>query len=103
MDEDIGDTTAISVLPGCNMPWDGTGPQPHCPLAATPSLVQAIQPLPSGWSDIGCIAEGTTGRALTGATIAISNMTRASCGAACGSRGFVYAGVEFGDVSRFLK
>lgn len=103
VDEDIGTNGAITALPGCNKPWDGSGAQPVCPLDTTPGLVDAIQPLPSGWSDLGCIAEGTTGRALTGATIVASNMTKASCSEACGSQGFTYAGTEYGDVRQFYS
>lgn len=98
VNENIGADGAIAALPGCNLPWDGTGPEPTCTFTATPGLIEAIQPLPSGWSDLGCIAEGTTGRALTGATVVASNMTKAFCSAACGSQGFIYAGAEYGDV-----
>lgn len=98
VNEDIGANAPIAALPGCNKPWDGSGPQPSCSALATPGLIEAIEPLPSGWSDLGCIVEGTTGRALTGATIVASNMTKALCSASCASRGFMYAGAEFGDV-----
>lgn len=98
VDEAIGMDGPIAALPGCNKPWDGTGPQPTCSSVPTPSLVRAIEPLPSGWSNLGCITEGTGGRALTGIMVQGSNMTKAVCSATCGSEGFTYAGVEFGDV-----
>lgn len=99
VDEDIGLFGPINVLPGCNLPWDGTGAQPTCSNLPTPGFVDAIQPLPSGWTDLGCIAEGTNGRALTNASLHGSNMTKAVCVASCADAGFMYAGVEFGDVS----
>ncbi|RPD60379.1 WSC-domain-containing protein [Lentinus tigrinus ALCF2SS1-7] len=101
VDENIGDNTAepITQLPGCNPIWDGTGSKPACsnPNAGTPELVAAQVPLPSGWSEIGCIAEGTSGRALTGASTTSPNMTRAVCANFCASKGFKLAGIEFSD------
>ena len=101
VDENVGlDPSApITVLPGCNPLWDGTGTQPPCPDPAqpTPSLVPPREPLPAGWSVVGCIAEGTTGRALSAAQTVESNMTRALCAGWCGGRGFTLAGVEYMD------
>ncbi|KAJ3553094.1 hypothetical protein NM688_g3799 [Phlebia brevispora] len=97
VDEDIGLDGPISVLPGCNLPWDGNGTMPACGNLPTPGFVNAIEPLPSGWNAIGCIAEGTSGRALTGASISGSNMTKAVCSATCADLGFTYAGAEYGD------
>ncbi|TBU27996.1 WSC-domain-containing protein [Dichomitus squalens] len=99
VDENIGLDSPITQLPGCNPFWDGTGTKPACPNAnaATPSLVAAQPPLPSGWNEIGCIAEGTNGRALTGASTTSPNMTKAVCADFCASKGFKLAGVEFSD------
>ncbi|TFK85981.1 WSC-domain-containing protein [Polyporus arcularius HHB13444] len=101
VDENIGadPSQPITKLPGCNPIWDGTGSKPACPNAdaGTPSLVPAQTPLPSGWSEVGCIAEGTSGRALTGASLTSKTMTRAVCADFCASKGFKLAGVEFGD------
>lgn len=98
VDENIGLQGPISVLPGCNLPWDGNGTMPSCNNLQTPGFINAIQPLPSGWTEIGCIAEGTSGRALTNASIQGNNMTKAVCSATCADMGFTYAGAEFGDV-----
>ena len=99
VDENIGLDSPITQLPGCNPFWDGTGARPTCANAnaATPSLIAAQPPLPNGWNEIGCIAEGTNGRALTGASTTSPNMTRALCADFCASKGFSLAGVEFSD------
>ena len=101
VDENIGldAATPIMQLPGCNPFWDGTGTKPACPNAnaATPSLIDAQVPLPGGWAEVGCIAEGTSGRALTGASMKSANLTRAACADFCASKGFPLAGVEFAD------
>ncbi|KAI0739627.1 hypothetical protein C8Q80DRAFT_1288255 [Daedaleopsis nitida] len=98
VDENTGFHGPLSQLPGCNPIWNGTGAHPACPPnLATPSLVSVTTPLPTNWTEIGCIAEGTTGRALTGASTTSPNMTRAACAAFCQTKGFALAGVEFSD------
>ncbi|KAI0760779.1 WSC-domain-containing protein [Fomes fomentarius] len=97
VDEPAGFTSPIATLPGCNPLWDGTGPRPTCPNQPTPALVPAQTPLPAGWTEIGCIAEGTHGRALTGASMTSPGMTRAACVDFCASKNFTLAGVEFSD------
>ncbi|OCH94040.1 WSC-domain-containing protein [Obba rivulosa] len=98
VNEEVGLNGPISVLPGCNPLWDGTGAQPACPNTdATPGFINAAGPLPTGWNDVGCIAEGTNGRALTGASTTSPNMTRALCAEFCDSKGFSIAGAEFSD------
>ncbi|TFK82879.1 WSC-domain-containing protein [Polyporus arcularius HHB13444] len=97
VDEATGFGSPITTLPGCNPLWDGTGPRPTCPGLPTPSLVPAQTSLPSGWTQVGCIAEGSSGRALTGASTTSSTMTRASCASFCASKGFSLAGIEFSD------
>lgn len=97
VDEPAGFTSPITTLPGCNPLWDGTGPRPTCPNQPTPALVPAQTPLPAGWTEIGCIAEGTNGRALTGASMTSPGMTRAACANFCASKNFTLAGVEFSD------
>ncbi|KAJ3001750.1 hypothetical protein NUW54_g6235 [Trametes sanguinea] len=64
---------------------------------AVPQLKLAQNPLPSGWSELGCIAEGTSGRALPALTMKDPGMTRAMCASYCGSHGYKLAGVEFSD------
>ncbi|KAI0748179.1 WSC-domain-containing protein [Daedaleopsis nitida] len=97
VDEDTGFDGPISQLPGCNPLWDGTGPRPTCAPENPPALVSATTPLPADWTEIGCIAEGETGRALTGASTTAPNMTRAVCAAFCEAKGFALAGAEFSD------
>ena len=54
--------------------------------------------LPSGWTaaSTSCIAEGTTGRALVGASTSGSNMTPQVCIAYCQKQGLPIAGLEYG-------
>ncbi|KAI0074287.1 WSC-domain-containing protein [Panus rudis PR-1116 ss-1] len=96
VNEDIGDQHPISALPGCNKIWSGTGPKPTCnPNPPTPGLTSTQQPLPVGWTELGCIAEGTSGRALTGASTVDPALTKAKCATFCAGKGFKYAGVEY--------
>ncbi|OBZ65507.1 putative fungistatic metabolite [Grifola frondosa] len=95
VDEDIGLNDNITALPGCNPLWDGTGPRPTCPSTVTPGMLAAQQPLPTGWTEIGCIAEGTNGRAFAAASTTDPAMTKAMCAAFCDSKGFSLAGAEF--------
>ena len=62
-----------------------------------PQLIPVQAPLPTNWSEFGCIAEGTSGRALVGASMTNLNTTRAACVAFCELKGFALAGVEFSD------
>ncbi|TBU27990.1 hypothetical protein BD311DRAFT_664324 [Dichomitus squalens] len=98
VDEDTGFDAPLSSLPGCNPLWNGTGTRPECSTSGSvPQLVSAQIPLPTNWSEVGCIVEGTNGRALVGASTTSPNMTRASCASFCQSQGFALAGVEFSD------
>lgn len=98
VNEDIGEVSPITALPGCNLPWDGNGTMPTCSGDDNPGFIDAIMPLPSGWTDMGCIAEGTSGRALTNVTFTGNNMTKAVCGAMCANEALPYAGLEDGNV-----
>ncbi|KAI0687522.1 WSC-domain-containing protein [Earliella scabrosa] len=97
VDEPVGMTSPLTALPGCNPFWDGTGARPSCGSQPTPGFVPAQTPLPSGWSQVGCIAEGRNGRALTGASTTSPSMTRTACASFCASKGFNLAGVEFSN------
>ncbi|KAH9848790.1 WSC-domain-containing protein [Lenzites betulinus] len=94
VDEDVGLDAPITTLPGCN-PVFGTGQT--CTVKPNPPLVPAQTPLPAGWTALGCVAEGTNGRALTQLSTTAPNMTTAVCAAFCASHGFSLAGAEFGD------
>jgi hypothetical protein len=66
--------------------------------AAVASATAALQ-LPRDWK-LACssgimVAEGTTGRALTGASTSSSDMTPKVCTAYCSSLGFALSGVEW--------
>lgn len=88
----------FTSLPGCNPVQIPTGIAPTCTHTPTPpGFAQAVESLEPGWIDVGCIAEGTNGRALTGATTTSPNMTANWCAKFCQSHNFVYAGVEYGD------
>jgi hypothetical protein len=98
--EDVGvDGSSLSALPGCNPVRTDFSTAASCPSLATPSFTETVAAMTSGWADLGCIAEGTNGRALTGASTTSPNMTRNFCANFCASKGFSLAGVEFGDVS----
>jgi hypothetical protein len=97
VNEPLGTSSSpLRALPGCNPLWVGTGPKPTCnPAPPTPGLISPKSPLPSGWSQVGCIAEGSAGRALTSATTTNSSMTTTLCANYCGGLGYKYAGVEY--------
>ncbi|KAL7424676.1 hypothetical protein Q5752_000360 [Cryptotrichosporon argae] len=99
VDEDIGDGHYIALLPGDNpLYFNGTtATEPAAATATTPGLSSPSSTLPTGWNHTGCIAEGTSGRALTGASLSNANMTRAACASWCASRGFPLAGAEYAD------
>ncbi|KAI0628687.1 WSC-domain-containing protein [Trametes polyzona] len=98
VDEDIGLTAPIASLPGCNPVFgESSDSDAACAGKTTPALVPAQSPLPAGWTDVGCIAEGTNGRALPALTLHAPNMTKAVCAEFCDSHGFSLAGAEFGD------
>ncbi|KAI0782062.1 hypothetical protein C8Q75DRAFT_539770 [Abortiporus biennis] len=94
--EDIGDKHPINNLPGCNDVWDLTGPKPTCASSSASAIVDTQTPILTGWSEFGCVAEASSGRALSGASyVDANNMTQNSCAAFCGQKGFKYAGVEW--------
>lgn len=95
VNEDIGDKHPIAALPGCNPIWHGTGPKPTCDSTTTPGLVGTQEALMTGWTEIGCIAEGTNGRALNGPSTVDPAMTKNKCASFCASKGFQYAGIEW--------
>ncbi|EIW54702.1 WSC-domain-containing protein [Trametes versicolor FP-101664 SS1] len=95
--EDIGLTSPIAALPGCNPVFGSGDSTSSCSGTPNPGLVPAQNPLPAGWTEVGCIAEGTNGRALPALTMSSSNLTRSSCASFCASHGFSLAGAEFSD------
>ncbi|WRT68284.1 uncharacterized protein IL334_005260 [Kwoniella shivajii] len=68
----------------------------NAPTSGEPTTVPASS-LPSGWSDLGCIVDDQSNRALNGGSSTSSNNTVQSCIAKCSAQGFAYAGVEYGQ------
>lgn len=52
--------------------------------------------LPNGWSSVGCYREPSSGRALEGASTSSDTMTASQCLNYCSSKGYAFAGVEYG-------
>ena len=50
--------------------------------------------LPSGWTDLGCQADGGSPRLLSGYSVNSGSLTPQSCIKICADRGFTYAGTE---------
>ncbi|KAH9848786.1 hypothetical protein C2E23DRAFT_738784 [Lenzites betulinus] len=94
LDEDVGLHGPIDKLPGCNPIYPATE---TCATVAAPAFIPPEQPLPSGWTELGCIAEGTNGRALPAVQTTFANMTKAICASHCQSLGYTLAGAEFSD------
>ncbi|WVF71809.1 hypothetical protein IAT40_006617 [Kwoniella sp. CBS 6097] len=65
--------------------------------AAAASSAAAALKAPAGWSapSSACIAEGSRGRALDGATFASSDMTWQKCADFCDSKGYPIFGIEY--------
>ncbi|WVQ99094.1 hypothetical protein IAU59_006226 [Kwoniella sp. CBS 9459] len=65
--------------------------------AAAASSAAAALKAPAGWSapSAACVAEGSRGRALTGASLASSDMTYQKCADFCDSKGFAIFGIEY--------
>ncbi|KAL7277062.1 hypothetical protein ACG7TL_008907 [Trametes sanguinea] len=97
VDEPTGVTAPITALPGCNPVFGSGQDTSSCASKPNPGLVPAQPPLPEGWTEIGCIAEGTNGRALPALTMSAPNMTKEACAAFCASHNFTLAGAEFSD------
>lgn len=101
VNENVGLNGAkIPALPGCNPVRTDFSTPATCPSLATPSLVNTVAPITTGWADLGCIAEGTNGRALSAYSTTSPNMTANLCIGICASKGYKMAGVEFGDVRK---
>ncbi|OCF78392.1 hypothetical protein I204_00332 [Kwoniella mangroviensis CBS 8886] len=53
--------------------------------------------IPDGWSSVGCIVDDQSDRALNGGAFTSTNNTVQNCVRNCASRGYAYAGVEYGQ------
>ncbi|WRT68783.1 uncharacterized protein IL334_005763 [Kwoniella shivajii] len=99
VNEDIGSGHPIAKLPGDNPIWIGNGTKPSYGnySDAGISYTDGKSTIPDGYVHVGCIAEGSSGRALTGSTWVSKNMTRGTCVAHCEASGFPLAGIEYGE------
>lgn len=70
--------------------------------AAAAALANAKPSVPVGWvqAPTFCVAEGSRGRALVGASFADNAMTWEKCTTFCAGKGFAIAGVEVSNVYR---
>jgi len=100
VDENYGVTDGLTSLPGCNPLWpNGTYYKPGCyPDPPTPGFFSPLPVLPKYWVDAGCYSEATSGRALVGARITgDQNMSVDQCASYCMAKGFLLAGLEYGQ------
>ncbi|KAJ7481720.1 glyoxal oxidase N-terminus-domain-containing protein [Mycena latifolia] len=67
------------------------------PQTTTPPPTPANVTLPTGWAYVGCTKEPSTGRLLTAYSFTSSSLTVETCISTCQSRGWIYAGVEYGN------
>ncbi len=100
VNENIGDYGKwINTLPGNNPVKNANGqvsPVTNT-TTTTPGLTPTQETIPNNYTLIGCIAEGTSGRALKGSSkVDMTSMTLGACVNFCSSGGFAYAGVEYG-------
>ncbi|WWC92056.1 uncharacterized protein L201_007010 [Kwoniella dendrophila CBS 6074] len=80
-----GGSSRINIYKSAKAPASGK------PTPVDPST------LPSGWSEVGCMVDDQSNRALNGGSSTSSTNTVNSCIASCAAKGFVYAGVEYGQ------
>ncbi|OCF34866.1 hypothetical protein I316_03412 [Kwoniella heveanensis BCC8398] len=99
VNEDVGFGHSISQLPGNNPIWIGEGSKPTYDNYTDDNLTYTDfkSVIPTGYTETGCIAEGTSGRALNGASFSNANMTRGACVSWCQDRGYPLAGIEYGQ------
>jgi hypothetical protein len=94
-----GDQTQAAGGPGALTLYVNKGAYMATTLSAdytsSPSL--QTQAIPVGWSATGCYAEANNGRALDNDQTSSSYMTISSCLNYCGSKGFAFAGLEYGS------
>ncbi|KFY89652.1 hypothetical protein V500_05562 [Pseudogymnoascus sp. VKM F-4518 (FW-2643)] len=66
--------------------------------AVTPSLAASVNTasLPANWSYKGCYVDSVAARVLSGSAYNSDTQTEAACASYCGTKGFKYAGVEYG-------
>ncbi|KAK4688715.1 hypothetical protein P7C73_g1402, partial [Tremellales sp. Uapishka_1] len=115
IDEDVGaEGNVLAKLPGNNPFFGGStarsndtsyvetakftkaGPASTSSSLLTSTRSHADPAVPLDWDKLGCIAEGTTGRALASATTtSTTSMTPSFCISFCASKGYSLAGIEY--------
>ena len=103
VNEDIGMGHPIAKLPGNNLMWIGnstTKPVYANYTETATNYTDFKSIIPAGYTETGCVAEGTTGRALGAATWSADNMTRGACVSWCQGQGYPLAGVQYGRECR---
>ena len=97
VNEDVGFDRPLARLPGNNPIWIGNSTtKPSWPgYVESSTFTNFKSVIPQGYEYVGCIAEGTSGRALQGASVSSANMTQAVCVSYCESLGFPLAGMEY--------
>ncbi|KAF8341317.1 uncharacterized protein EI90DRAFT_1719489 [Cantharellus anzutake] len=80
----------------CSMPCAGDSTQ-TCGAGYRIAIYTYTQPLPPGWSSLGCYTDDTNNRALKGYSTSVSYNTPGWCINTCASQGYTYGGVEFGQ------
>lgn len=66
------------------------------PTANALTFFTSSAALAPGYSVVGCVTEGTSGRLLTGASIVADDMTPQKCTSFCAQAGLMFSGVEYG-------
>ncbi|WVW81296.1 hypothetical protein I302_103287 [Kwoniella bestiolae CBS 10118] len=94
VNEDVGFGHYISKLPGDNTMDGLTSSGNYSDDGIGFTDFKSV--IPAGYTDVGCIAEGKTGRALAAASFSSDNMTRSACVSWCQDRGYPLAGIEYG-------
>ncbi|KAF1349914.1 hypothetical protein BDV97DRAFT_377089 [Delphinella strobiligena] len=98
VDEQI--TGLLDALPGCNPVTWGPDEAPshyaNCPVTNI-SAAKTYYTNVTDWVYLGCGSDNETSRTFNGSTYSSSSMTVESCLAYCQTRGYHYAGLEYGD------
>ena len=102
VNEDIGAGHSIPRLPGNNPIWIGDGKKPTLPDYVETSLnyTDFKSEIPTGYNEVGCVAEATSGRALLAKYWNSPNMTRGACVDYCSDNGFPLAAIQYGTECR---
>jgi hypothetical protein len=87
---------ALVASTKCSMPCSGDS-RYTCGGGNALSLFTSAATVAPGYQYVGCVAEGSTGRLLTGARLETADMTPQKCTSFCADAGLQYSGVEYGS------